>query len=89
MYTVYMLGTNNQILPSLTLQTHPPPSGGISFPFFVSTKKSSDNDFATFEGHFQTIFQDLERDKAKWPCGPSVAYRNGNANGWLVGCLAG
>ena len=58
-----MLRTKNQILPSLKHPTHPPPSGGISFPFFVSTKKSSDNDFATFEGHFQTIFQDLEQDK--------------------------
>lgn len=80
-----MLGSKNQILPSLTLQTHPPPSGGISFPFFVSTKKSGDNDFATFEGHFQTIFQDLERTR---PCG-DVAHAlhiemGMRMVGWLV-----
>ena len=55
-----------------TKKTHPSSSEGISFPwfhdFFSLTKKSRDNDFATFEGHFQTIFQDLGQGHvAMWP----------------------
>ena len=63
-YVYIYVGIKKTNPSSLAPNPNLPQTGGISFPWFhvsflVSTKKSRYNDFATFEGHFQTIFQDL------------------------------